>query len=246
MVDRDAPPSLDAWSRNAVVSNRLGAGHRNDTWLVHIGAERAVARVSRRSVASLQWEIEVLVRLASLGFVVPRVISTLDGRRAVDSVMVMSWVEGSPPATAGEWRSVADALRDLHEATSGWPQRPDFASTQTLLTSDRGGDTRLDDLPADIVAQCRAAWAALDGEPESVIHADARSNVLIDRIAVGFIDWDESRVDASVLDFDLPLDEVSHIEPERLRRARIAGAWWEVACSWFVEPDYARRRLAEI
>ena len=61
-----------------------------------------------------------------------------------------------------------------------------------------------------------------------------------------FIDWDECRVDASILDLaDLPHAE-ARIDSDRLARARAAANAWEAANSWLLEPEYARRRLAEL
>jgi len=55
-----------------------------------------------------------------------------------------------------------------------------------------------------------------------------------------FIDWDESRVDHAFFDFDLP--HLGALDEEQ-QKALVA---WEVACSWTLEPEYARRRLAEL
>lgn len=63
----------------------------------------------------------------------------------------------------------------------------------------------------------------------------------------GFLDWDEARVDASILDLaDLPLDLSAQLGVERLARARRAADAWEAANSWLLEPEYARRRLARL
>jgi hypothetical protein len=63
---------------------------------------------------------------------------------------------------------------------------------------------------------------------------------------VAFIDWDEARVDASILDVvDLPFSEQA-VESERLLLGRRAASAWEAANAWSLEPDYARRRLAEL
>ncbi|HEY0453457.1 phosphotransferase [Actinophytocola sp.] len=141
---------------------------------------------------------------------------------------------------AGDWPAVARELRRLHSLTAGWPQRPGFRSTTELLTADRGGDVDLTAMPADAVAACRRAWAALGG-PHSVVHGDpCAANVRMSAAGIGLLDWDEARVDHPALDLadlpDLPGDGV----------AKSAVNAWEAAAGWRLEPAYARSRLAEL
>jgi Ser/Thr protein kinase RdoA (MazF antagonist) len=232
---------LEAWGRLRVVG-RLGGGNRNEVLEVRRGAERLVARRSRRSPASLSWEVRLLEQLTRCGLRVPAVVPALDGRRHVDGVIVMGWLEGRPPQ-ADDWPVVAAALRRVHEVTHGWPQRPGAASTQDLLTAQRGGDVDLARMPVEAVAACRRAWAALAGSAEAVVHGDpGPTNVRISESGVGLLDWDESRVDATDLDLaELP---GADLPPDRLAVVRAAATAWETASGWLVEPSYARRQLA--
>jgi Ser/Thr protein kinase RdoA (MazF antagonist) len=245
VIDLD-PPDLSPWSKRVEVEGRLGGGHRNAVWLVRLNGDRAVARASKRSTAALAWEVELLSTLTQHSFRVSQPIQTMDGRSFHRNVLLLTWVEGTPPSSEHEWRSAVDELRRMHELTRGWRQRPDFASSRDLLHHRSGGDVHLDDMPADVVERVRSAWKGVADESTSVIHADARGNMLVENARVGFIDWDESRVDASLLDFDLPLSSIDGVDKDRLVAARLAAVAWEVACSWTIEPEYARRRLREL
>jgi Ser/Thr protein kinase RdoA (MazF antagonist) len=232
---------LEAWGSLRVVG-RLGGGNRNEVLEVRRGHERLVARRSWRSAASLCWEVRLLEHLAERGIRVPVVVPALDGRRHVDGVLVMSWLEGRPPRV-GDWPAVAATLRRVHEATRGWPQRPGAASTRDLLTEERGGDVDLAKMPGGAVAACRRAWAGLAGSAEAVVHGDpGPANIRITPAGVGLLDWDEARVDATDLDLaELP---AAGLPPHRLALVRAAATAWETANGWTVEPSYARRQLA--
>ena len=159
-----------------------------------------MARRSRRSAASLSWEVRLLEHLTRHGVRVPVVMPAMDGRRHVNGVLVMQWLQGRSPE-AGDWPAVADTLRRVHEVTRGWPQRPGAASTRELLTTERGGDVDLGRMPVEAVAACRRAWAALAGSAEAVVHGDpGPANIRITVAGVGLLDWDEARVDATDLD----------------------------------------------
>jgi Ser/Thr protein kinase RdoA (MazF antagonist) len=238
------PPVLDAWGRGGVVLERLGGGHRNQVWAVRVGGRRCAARDSGRPAAALDWELDLLEELAGAGLAVPRAVPTLGGRRRVGGLVVFTWVEGEPPGSERDWRLVADELARLHRLTAGRPQRPGFASTRELLTAERGGDVRLDQMPAEVVALCRAAWSRLAGGATAVVHGDpGPQNLRLRGDRVGLLDWDESRVDCPELDLAwLPVDRLG----AGRRVARAAAEAWEVANGWTVEPEHARRRLAEL
>lgn len=232
---------LEAWGPVRRVRS-LGGGNRNEVVEVELAGRRLVARRSRRPAASLAWEIRLLEYLARSGVRVPAVVPAPDGRRHVAGVLLMTWLDGRPPA-AGDWPAVAATLRRVHELTRGWPQRPGSVSTRALLTADRGGDVDLSVMPVDAAAACRQAWAALAGAPEAVVHGDpGPANIRVTDEGIGLLDWDEARVDATDLDLaelpgaDLPAD--------RLAVARTAATAWEAANGWTVEPSYARRQLA--
>lgn len=226
----------------AQVIGPLGGGNRNLVLEVRIGGQRFAAHRSRRDPASLDWEIALLDYLAGNGFRVPVAVSARDGRRHISGVVVQTWLDGAPPRDE-DWSAVAAALQALHALTRMWPQRPGFASTRELLTTDRGGDVDLSLMPADAVAACRNAWAALAGTPEAVVHGDpGPANIRITPAGVGLLDWDEARVDYTDLDLaELP---GSALPPERLAPARTAATAWEAANGWTIEPSYARRQLA--
>ena len=49
-------------------------------------------------------------------------------------------------------------------------------------------------MPADAVADCRRAWARLDGSPQAVVHGDpGPANIRISADGAGLLDWDEAR-----------------------------------------------------
>jgi Ser/Thr protein kinase RdoA (MazF antagonist) len=218
------------------VGERLGGGHRNEVY--RLGDDRVVRR-SRRSAASLEWELDLLDHLARNGFVVPAVVRTHDGRRHVDGLVVQHWLPGEEP-TGDDWPLVTAELRRLHATMTDWPPRPDFPGTRDLLRQDRGGDVDLSAMPPDAAAACRAAWRALTG-PSTVVHGDpCAANIRMKDGRVGFLDWDEARVDHPWLDLaDIPGMDVP-------RTAKAAINAWEAVNAWFMEPSYARRRLAQV
>lgn len=241
--------NLSPWGPVTVVG-QLSGGHRTRVVELRLRGERLVARITRRSAASLDWELDLLAFLAGHGFHVPAVVPAEDGRRHVDGVVVQRWLPGREP-TGYDWPAVAAQLRRLHALTAGWPQRPGFRSTAELLVADQGGDVDLRAMPASAVEACRRAWAALASSAQSpasssaVVHGDpCAANVRVSEAGIGLLDWDEARVDHPDLDLaDLPGPE---LPGERNRIARAAVAAWEAAAGWRLEPSYARRRLAEL
>ena len=230
------------------MEGRLGGGNRGEVWEVKVRGDRYATRLSARAPDALDWELRLLDCLRDAGLLAPASLPAPDGRRQVDGVVLYGWIEGDPPESEREWRLVADELGRLHELTRGWPQRPGFRSTRQLLAEDAGGDVRLDVMPARAVERVREAWAAIGDEPVSVVHGDpSPCNIRVRGGMVGLLDWDESRVDASVLDLAaLPLDLSGELGVERLAAARRAADAWEAANGWLLEPEYARRRLARL
>jgi Ser/Thr protein kinase RdoA (MazF antagonist) len=205
-----------------------------------------VLRRSRRSPAAIDWELDLIEHLRANDVGVPAINPTLDGERRHGDLLMLSWIDGLAPVTEGDWRMVANELRRIHHVTNNWAQRPTFRTTQALLTHDEGGDVDLSLMPDEMVALCRRAWRYISDEPTSAIHGDPRGNVLIASSRVFFIDWDEARADASILDLvDLPFSD-AFIDERRLDRAKRAAAAWEAAAAWSIEPEYARRRFAEL
>jgi len=158
--------------------------------------------------------------------------------------MVMTFIEGGPPETEPDWRRVAETLRQLHELTEGWPQRPGWRSSTDLLHVTTGTKIDLSAMPAEGVVRCRAAWARLAGRPTSVVHGDPNPhNVRMTAKRVGLIDWDEAHYDVPELDLALPYNAAG-LAPAEYDIVAQASAAWEAAVCW--DDDYAIRRLAEV
>ena len=237
--------SLAHWGEEARRIEPLSGGSSNDVWLVELGGRRAVARLGKRSDADLAWEVELLLHLDREGLTVPVPIPTMDGRLFVDGLVVMDYVEGGPPRNAEDWRRTADVLRRLHVLTQGWPQRPGWRSSTDLLQEDKGTRIDLTAMPPEAVARCRVAWKRLGGQPTSVVHGNPNNpgNVRVTADRVALIDWDEARVDVSILDLVLPFNGAV-LEGEAADAAAQASAAWEAAVCW--KDDYAISRLAEV
>jgi Ser/Thr protein kinase RdoA (MazF antagonist) len=239
-------PSVAPW-RGVELVEPLTGGNRNQVYLARRGGRRLVVRTSTRSAEALDWEIRLLEFLAAAGLAVPVPLPGDDGRPQADGVMVTDFIDGRPPRDAAEWRLVVDVLARLHETTRGWPQRPGFASTRQLLTGDRGGDVRLDAMPADGAAAVRAAWRPLATGDECVVHGDVGGgNILVDGSRVTLLDWDEARVDVPWFDFAFVPEDVGVPVPVERTVLVTAGVAWEAATCWVAEPEYAARRLAEL
>ena len=244
MPTASADEAIERWGRRATITAKLSGGTRSDVWAAQIDGRPHTLRRSRRSSEAVDWELDLIQFLSSRGIGVPSLRPTADGSRTYERFFALSWIDGRPPRTDAEWREVATTLERVHELTRSWPQRPTFASTVDLLTSWAGGDVDLSLMPRAAVEQCRKEWVPLIGQRTSAIHGDPRGNVLITARGVVFIDWDEARVDVSLLDLaDLP---GNHVPPAVLAAARRAASAWEAAASWSLEPLYARRRLAEL
>src|SRR5262249_43368227 len=232
------------WGEDVTRIERLSGGVANDVWSVRLSGRLAVGRLGARSDVDLAWETELLQYLDRAGLAVPVPIPTADGRLFADGLVVMTYVDGSPPETEADWRRVAATLRQLHQLTQGYPQRPGWRSSTDLLHAGTGTKIDLGAMPAEGVARCRAAWARLAGRPTCVVHGDHNpGNVRMTADQVALIDWDESHVDVPDLDLVLPgnaagLDDGAH------DIAAQASAAWEAAVCW--GDEYAVKRLAEV
>lgn len=223
---------------------RLSSGNRHTVMLIERDGKRLVAKTTRRTSEAVSWLTPVFAQARAAGFIVPDLIPSLQGKLVVDGVTVELWLEGTPTSPY-EREQALPLLKAFHETTRNVEQRPGFESSTALLKCREGGDVDLEAMPQDLVEICRAAWRELDSEPVSVVHGDLNAHNLL-RTPKGhfaLIDWDEARVDASILD-EVAL--LPHKAPANRRLARAAKALeaWEVAVSWKVEPAYARR-LAE-
>ena len=237
--------ALEEWGGDAVRLERLTEGVANDVWTVRVDGRLAVGRLGTRSDADLAWETELLQHLDREGLTVPLAIPTTDGRLFVDGLVVMTYVEGGPPETEGDWRRVAETLRQVHRVTQDWPQRPGWRSSTDLLHAETGTKVDLGAMPAEGVARCRAAWARLAGRRTCVVHGDADNlgNIRMTPERVAMIDWDESHVDVADLDLALP-HNAADLDVAAYDVAAQASAAWEAAVCW--DDDYAVRRLAEV
>ena len=103
--------ALGQWGDDAVRVEPLAGGVANDVWRVRVNGQPAVGRLGARSDADLAWETELLVHLDREGLTVPVPIPTTDGRLYADGLVVMTYLEGGPPATKADWRRVAGTLR---------------------------------------------------------------------------------------------------------------------------------------
>jgi aminoglycoside phosphotransferase (APT) family kinase protein len=71
-------------------------------------------------------------------------------------------------------------------------------------------------------------------------------NVLVADAHVTLLDWDEARVDVPWFDFAFVPTAATTPVPVPIDAVITAGLAWETATCWLLEPDYARRRLAEL
>ena len=237
--------ALEQWGDEAARIEPLTGGVANDVWSVRVNGHVAVGRLGARSDADLAWETELLQHLDRVGLTVPVPIPTTDGQLFADGLVVMTYVKGGPPETEGDWRRVADTLRQLHRLTQGWLQRPGWRSSTDLLHAETGTKIDLDAMPPEGVARCRAAWARLTGRQTCVVHGNPNSpgNVRVTADRVALIDWDESHVDVPDLDLVLP-HNAAGLDDGALDIAAQASAAWEAAVCW--DDEYSVKRLAEV
>lgn len=236
------PPDVRAWPGVEPIE-RVEGGHRNEVWSGRAPNGQVAIRSSRRSSRSLAWELDLVECLGAQGFLVPRVIPTVDGEPEAGGIVVQEWIEGREPSTTADWRLVAAELSRLHVVMSDHAQRPGCVSVAELDRRGRSVDADLAALPDDVAAEVLAVFTSVRGEPTTVVHGDpGPSNLLITADGrVGLLDWDESRV-------DVPLHDLSNLgiqvlpEDDHARAERLSDAW-EVANAWLAEPEYARWRL---
>ena len=237
---------LEPWGKAEVGAEVSGL--RNRVWSIRLRGEQFIARLSPRTPAALDWELDLLETLRRQDFTVPQPVRSVSGERQVDGLVVFTFLEGKQPEGPRDWQLVSGELRRLHELTRAWPQRPGFRTSRELLTENAGGDVDMSLLHPTDAALCRDAWSDLPRGQESVVHGDpSASNILIDGDRVGLLDWDEARVDSPLLDLGaLGEAELAGLPTDDFRLAQRAAVAWEVAVCWQLESDYARRRLKEL
>lgn len=111
----------------------LAGGARSTVFLARRGSTEYVVRASARSVEAIDWELDLQHHLDRHGVRVPRPVPADDGRHHVDGVMMQERLGGRPPRHVDDWARVVAALRAVHEATMGWPQRPGFDESRVDL-----------------------------------------------------------------------------------------------------------------
>jgi Ser/Thr protein kinase RdoA (MazF antagonist) len=241
--------ALDAWGDVRIV-RRLTGGIVNDVRLVSLNGALAVARLGRRTAASLDWEYDLLSHLADQGMAVPSWIPAMDGRFHLDGLSVMTYVEGREPNNEADWDAVAKYLSRVHALTAGWQQRPGYVASVDLVDYEKAAEVvDITTMPEVVVARSRRAWKRLIDHPRSVVHGDVNAgNVKITPGGgVVLIDWDEARVDASALDFGrLPPATNVPLDHETAWAAQQADAAWDAASCWNIDRALALGHLSKV
>ena len=221
-------------------------GHRNVVWRGVLHGDSVAVRSSRRSPASLDWELTLLDHLASHGVGVAAVIPTVSGASSADGVVVQRWIDGRIPQTDADWRAVSAELRRVHSRGGEFPQRPDCCSVRELRFHARSVDADLADVPVHVADELLSVFDEFEDVPTAVIHGDpcaANIRITADEQVV-LLDWDESRVDLVWHDLSnlgtQVLADADHARAQRLSDA------WEALNAWTVEPEYARERLRSL
>lgn len=236
--------ALEQWGDDATRVAPMAGGVANQVWRVRVNGQLAVGRLGARSDADLEWETDLLRHLHREGLTVPVPIAATSGRFFADGLVVMTYVEGGPPATEADWRRVAETLRQLHRLTQRWPQRPGWRSSTDLLQAETGTRIDLGAMPPEAVVRCRAAWARIVGRRTCVVHGDLNpGNIRVTADRVALIDWDESHVDVADLDLVLP-HNAADLGDGAHDIAAQASAAWEAAVCW--DDAHARERLAHV
>ncbi|MDA5556543.1 phosphotransferase [Shimia sp. MMG029] len=226
-------PPLDLWGIHAPLEELTG-GNRNTVWRTRGLPKDLVFKSTQRSEVAMAWLSEVQAIARAAGLNVPQMHCSLSDAWTPEGWICEDFVQGAaiPPAAASD---LSAPLNRFHEMSRAVSQRPGFCATADLLTRAAGGDVDLTQMPADLVALCRAAWSAVQTTPLSVVHGDlAQGNLLRNPLGhLWLIDWDECRRDLPLFDRVMlePLGPLAH-------RAHLA---WEVACGWQREPEYACR-----
>jgi len=232
-VSRPPDSILARWGISAPLQ-RLTGGHRNAAWRTCGQGPELVIKSTRRRAAALAWLGGMMDAAEAVGFAVPRLIASGQGRLDEDGWTCEPFLEGRPFVPT-DLAGIAGRIVDMHRLTAAMPQRPGFVGAVELAGgAEAGGDVDLRAMPRPLVEACRAAWVALEGLPRAGIHGDLGPGNLLwgaDGRPV-LLDWDEARVDAVLFDTGPCGADL----PPPMRRALLA---WEIACCWQMEPERA-------
>ena len=234
MIDADLVAILNRWGDFDLVGP-LAGGHRNCAYQVRGATRNFVLKSTRRDEAAIDWLLDVHQIAQEQGIIVPAFQRGKNGCLVQEGWTLETLIEGEHPATLPiDWLQAV--MPKFHDATLNFSQRPGFASSLDLLRIETGADVDLGKMPIDLVRALRKAWREASGSPQAVVHADINVSNLVEISNGGFalLDWDETRVDFSFY------DEVQFVGTQSNDAVERAAKAYEIACSWHVEPEYAR------
>lgn len=219
-------PPLGAWGLTGTPVP-LPGGHRN--MVLRVGDH--VLKSTRRSEAAIAWLLPVAECAFAAGLNVPVPRRSVRGSLVFDGWTCEPFWPGTPTPPA----DISDRMSRFHASAQDLPQRHGFASAHDLLTCTKGGDVDLGAMPPALVSRLRSAWAQIEGN-STIVHGDLNATNILTAPdgTVALVDWDEARRDNPLFDAVTWSDPV----PPEATRASMA---WEIACSWQVEPEHARR-----
>ncbi len=198
-------------------------------------------KTTRRDAAAIGWLVPVLDLAEQSGFIVPKLLKSTQGRYIEQGWTCEPFLAGRMFQT-GQLGGIASRLQCLQANAGELLQRPGFLAASDLIGCEFGGDIDLRVMPADIVALCRRTWSEVANRPRSVVHGDLNASNLIWTVngGIGLIDWDEARVDATLFD-DF---HIGRFDPGGVEAMAVLA--WEIASSWVLEPEYAKRMAEKL
>ncbi|MCZ4273523.1 phosphotransferase enzyme family protein [Maritalea porphyrae] len=235
MADADLIAILNLWGDFELVG-RLAGGHRNCAYQVRGAGGNFVLKSTRREETAIDWLLAVHQVAQEQGIVVPSLQHGKNGCLVQEGWTLEAFIEGKYPEKLPiDWLQAV--MPKFHDATCNFSQRPGFASSLDLLRIETGGDVDLNKMPNELVDALRKAWRDASSSPQAVVHGDINVSNLVEVQNGGFalLDWDETRVDFSFY------DEMQFAAAQHNDAAEQAAKAYEIACSWLVEPKYARR-----